>query len=222
MPKVRSITIDTLTAIQENQFMLDKRKPGHDQWKDYGQEIYEFVIYLQNMGFECILVIGEPGTGKSSGMRTLLHETNIWYNVDNKNPVWTGGKEEYGRKNSPTKYHVLPKYYNDMKAHINAVQTAGGFEDERFAFLLGHIEAYKSGADTRERLKTMGKLANKMQIEGKLESVFYSKVEIDNGNRNYILETQNNGYNTIRSPMGLFEGKIINDYQLILDKLMNY
>ena len=29
--KIRSICIDTLTAIQEHQFMLDTRKPNHDK-----------------------------------------------------------------------------------------------------------------------------------------------------------------------------------------------
>ena len=53
---------------------------------------------LQKLGFELIMVLGEPGTGKSTGMRTLEHDTNIWYNTDNKNPVWIGGKEEYGKK----------------------------------------------------------------------------------------------------------------------------
>ena len=32
--KIRTICVDTLTQIQENAFMLDKKKPGHDKWKD--------------------------------------------------------------------------------------------------------------------------------------------------------------------------------------------
>ena len=31
---IKSICIDTLTGIQTNEYMLDKRKPGHDKWKD--------------------------------------------------------------------------------------------------------------------------------------------------------------------------------------------
>lgn len=31
---VRSICVDTLTAIQNEDYMRDKRKAGHDQWKD--------------------------------------------------------------------------------------------------------------------------------------------------------------------------------------------
>lgn len=220
--KIRSVCIDTLTAIQSDEYMSDKRKPGHDKWKDYGQSIYSHMIDLQNLGFEIILILGEPGTGKSSGMRTLPHDTNIWYNADNKNPVWTGGTQEYGRKANPRlPFHIVPKSYAEVISHIKGGIEKGKFEDVRFAFVLGHTEAYKIGNDTKERLKVLGNLATKMQLEGKMETVLYSRVEMDGGTPTFILETQNNGYNTARSPMGLFEGKIPNDYNMILEKLIS-
>lgn len=221
--KVRTICVDTLTSIQNEEFMTDKRKPGHDQWKDYGQNIYTFMSDIQKLGFEIILILGEPGTGKSSGMRTLPHNTNVWYNSDNKNPVWEGGKEEYGRKNNPRiPYHIIPKTYNDIIIHIKAGLERGMFEDVRFAFITGHTETYKVGNETKERLKILGKLGTKMQLEGKMETVLYSRVEMDGGKPSFILETQNNGFNTCRSPMNLFEGKIVNDYNFVLEKLSGY
>lgn len=221
-PKVRSICIDTLTGIQNEEYMRDRKKPGHDKWKDYGQDIYTFIGDLQKLGFELVLILGEPGTGKSSGMRTLEPKTNIWYNADNKNPVWIGGKEEYGKKNTPNRYQQIPSTYREVIEHIQLVLANGGFEDERFAFLTGHVETYKSGNETMQRLKVLGNMATKMQLEGKLESVFYSMVEKSSEGISYILETQNNGFNTARSPQGVFEGKIENDYGFILDKLLNY
>lgn len=219
--KVRSICIDTLTAIQQNQWMEDRRKPGHDQWMDYGQAIYGFVHNLQILGFEIILILGEPGTGKSSGMRTLLHNTNIWYNADEKNPVWTGGIQEYGRKVSPrAPYHIIPRSYADITNHIVRGIEKGNFEVDRFAFVLGHTETYKKGNDNLERLKTLGKVATKMQIEGKMETVLYSRVEVEGGKPNFIFETQNSGYNTARSHQDMFEGKVPNDFNLILRGLM--
>jgi hypothetical protein len=221
--KVRSICVDTLTAIQNEEYMTDRKKPGHDQWKDYGQGIYTFMSNIQQLGFEVILILGEPGTGKSSGMRTLPHNTNVWYNADNKNPIWDGGKEEYGKKTAPrAPYHVIPTTYGEIIAHIKAGLDKGMFEGDRYAFITGHTETYKVGNDTKERLKVLGKVATKMQLEGKMETVLYSRVEIESGKPVYILETQNNGYNTARSPMSLFEDKISNDYQLILEKLSTY
>src|SRR5690606_7810255 len=98
----------------------------------------------------------------------------------------------------------------------------GMFEEDRFAFITGHTENFKEGSETRVRLKTLGNLNNKMQLEGKLETVLYSVVEMEAGSPVYLLETQNNGYNTARSPMNLFEGKIPNDYNMIIEKLLNY
>ena len=31
MTKIRTITVDTLTQIQENEYITDKKKPGHDK-----------------------------------------------------------------------------------------------------------------------------------------------------------------------------------------------
>lgn len=223
MAKIRTICVDTVTQIQENQYMSEIKKPGHDEWKDYSQDLWVFMTELSSLGFENILIIGPPGTGKSSGMMTLPPKTNIWFNVDNKNPVWKGGKEEYGRKDSPkAPYHLVPNSYKDIIDHIKVGLERGMFEEEKYAIITGHTENFKEGALQRVRLKTLGKLNNKMQVEAKLETVLYSSVTMDNGNPTYLLETQNNGFNTCRSPMGAFEGKIPNDYKLIIDTLLNY
>jgi hypothetical protein len=220
---IKSICVDTLTGIQSEEYMRNLKKPGHDQWIDYGKDIYNFMGDLQRLGFEIILILGEPGTGKSSGMRTPEPKTNIWYNADNKNPVWVGGKEEYGKKNNPTpRYHIIPKSYSEIIDHIKLGLEAGLFEKDRYAFVTGHTEVYKSGNNNMERLKTLGKVATKMQIEGKMETVLYSRVEMEDSKPHYILETQNNGFNTARSHQSMFEGKIDNDYQLILNKLSEY
>lgn len=219
---ITSVTVDTLTALQTDQWMTDKRKAGHDKWFDYGQTIYDFMIQIQKLGFEIVLILGEPGTGKSSGMRTLKSKTNIWYNADDKNPVWIGGREEYGKKNAPTQYHVVPKTYKEIIDHIKIVDSKGGLAKNRYAFILGHTETYQVGNDKKERLKTLGNIATKMQLEGKMETVLYSRVEMNGGKPDFILETQNNGFNTARSHQGMFEDKISNDYGMIIEKLSTF
>jgi len=223
MKLLKTICIDTLTAIQNEQFMQNQKKPGHDQWMDYGKDIYSFMSDIQALGFEIVLVLGEPGVGKSSGMRTLDKDTNVWFNADNKNPVWEGGKAEYGKKIDPRKpYHFIPSSYKEITATIKSAVDKNLFEKDRYAFITGHTETYKVGNDTKERLKILGKMGTKMQLEGKMETVLYARVEMENGSPKYVLETQNNGFNTARSPQNLFEGKVSNDYKMILEKLSNY
>jgi hypothetical protein len=223
MTKIRTICVDTLTGIQQEEYMNSKKKAGHDDWMDFGKDIYSFMTELQNLGFEVVLILGEPGTGKSSGMRTLKPNTNVWYNADNKNPVWVGGTQEYGKKTSPRpNYHVIPKSYQEVIDHVKEGIKAGMFEDERIAFVTGHTETYKVGNETKERLKTLGRIATKMQLEGKMETVLYSRVEMEGSKPNFLLETQNNGTNTARSHQNMFDGKIPNDYNFILEKLLAY
>lgn len=156
-------------------------------------------------------------------MRTLPANSNVWYNADNKNPVWEGGKQEYGKKTSPRMpFHVVPNSYKEILDHIKIGLEKGMFADERYAFITGHTETYKVGNDTKERLKILGKMGTKMQLEGKMETVMYSRVEMDGGKPVFLLETQNNGFNTARSPENVFEGKIPNDYNMIIEKLLEY
>lgn len=156
-------------------------------------------------------------------MRTLDKDTNIWFNADNKNPVWEGGKAEYGKKLSPRMpYHLVPKTYKDIVNHIDAVQAKDMFEEERYAILTGHTEDYKSGIEVKRRLKILGNLSTKMQLEGRLETVLYSGVIKDGSETKYVLETENDGMNTARSPMNLFEPIIENDYKMVIEKLLTY
>lgn len=223
MSKVRTVTIDTLTGIMNENWMTDSKKASHDKWADYGKGIWQLISDLQDLGFEIILILGEPGTGKSSGMRTLPPNSNIWFNADNKNPVWEGGSAEYGKKANPRgPYHLIPKTYKEITDHIKIGLEKGMFEEERYAILTGHTEDYKTANETKRRLKVIGNLATKMQLEGRLETVLYSDVRKDGESIEYVLLTQNDGYNTARSPQGLFEPVIPNDYNFVIEKLLTF
>ena len=223
MTKIRTICVDTLTGIQNEMYMKSLKKPTHDKWADWGKGIWQLNSALQERGFETVLILGDPGTGKSSGMRTLPHDTNIWFNADNKNPVWEGGKAEYGKKFNPRMpYHMIPKNYDEILQHIDEGISKGMFEEDRYAILTGHTETYKEAGIDKYRLKTLGNMATKMQLEGKFETVLYAKVKREAGETKYLLDTQNDGYNTARSPMGLFEPVIDNDYNFVIEKLGSY
>jgi hypothetical protein len=222
MSKIRTVCIDTLTGIQNEVYMTNSKKPGHDQWLDYGKDIWQLISDLQVRKFSIILITGEPGSGKSTGMRNLPTKTNVWINADKKDPVWVGGRAEYGKMfEAKLPYHFVPNTYADVIAHIDKIGK-DGFEEEKFAILTGHVEDYKSGNDNKKRLKVLGKVATKMQLEGRLNNVFYANVIREGSENKYVLETQTDGYNTARSPMGLFEPVIENDYNFIIEKLMSY
>lgn len=161
-------------------------------------------------------------TGKSSGMRTLESGTNMWYNTDKKNPTWKGGRAEYGTKLKPNpNTHLIPKSYTEI---IKDIKSKGkdAYVDNPIAFITGHVETFKQGHETRVRLKTLGAVATKMRLEGLLEIVLYSKVEMEDNAPKFLLETQNNGYNTARCYEGMLAQTIPNDYNMILEALENY
>jgi len=176
------------------------------------------------MGFTCIGVIGYEGTGKSFGMSTLQEGDCIWYNADKKNPTWKGGKEVFGTRNNPTRYQYVPEGYDDCIGHITELRSKGVFEDEPIAFLIGHVEDYKtSDGQVRQRLKTLGKLAKTMNIEDELNHCYYTEVKKEGNTVKYQFRTQNSGFDTCRSPQGLHNGLYINnDYAQIISDIENY
>ena len=235
--KIQTIVVDTLNAIQNNQYMamLDRKTMvTRDKWRDFGVEIYAFMVEdLQSMGFEVVLVLGHEGTGKSFGVKYLEPETNIWFNCDRKNPTFKNiifdgkeipAREVYGTKIKPTKYMPLVKTYKEMSNYIKGIETKGMLSDQRVAFLLGHIQDSKGvEGDVREKFKTLGNLATKMNIEGSVEYCLYSTV-IRNGDKvDFKLDTINNGSNTARSSEGAFDSRYIdNNYHNIYQAIINY
>lgn len=235
--KIKTIVVDTLNAVQNNQYMsmLDKKTMvTRDKWKDFGVDIYAFMVDdLQRLGFEVVLILGREGSGKSFGLKYLEAGTNIWYNADRKNPTFRNvinGEKEYparqvyGTKNKPSSYMVIPQTYKDITAHIESIQKQDLLHEDRVAFLIGHTEEFKvENGDVRQRFKTLGGLATKMNIEGSVENCIYTHVNVIGDNVEYKLDTKNNGFNTARALEGAFDSRYIdNNFSLIYDKIVNY
>lgn len=235
--EIKTIVIDTVNAIQNNQYMgmLDKSTMvSRDKWQDFGVNIYMFMVEdLNRLGFDTVMILGYEGSGKSFGIRYLKPKTNMWYNCDNKNPTFKsiehGGetfnaREIYGTKNNPTNYMYVPKTYADIVAHLEMLKSKDKLADNRIAFILGHIEDYKAAdGEIRQKLKMLGNLASKMNIEGSLENCLYTKVNRLGEKIEYKLDTQNSGSNTGRSLHGAFKERYIdNDFNMIYEKITNY
>lgn len=235
--QIQTIVVDTLNAIQNNQYMsmLDKKTMvTRDKWKDFGVDIYAFMVEdLQKLGFETVLILGYEGSGKSYGVKYLEPETNVWFNADRKNPTFkdvefggkaTNAREIYGTKNKPTKFMPIPKTYQDITKYIESIKKANLLAEHPVAFLIAHVDDYKSSnGEIRQRLKTLGNLASKMNIEGSVEYCLYSKINAQGDKVEFKLDTKNSGANTARASEGAFKNRYIdNDFNEIYQSIINY
>lgn len=235
--KIQTICVDTPNAIQNNQYMgmLDKKTMvTRDKWKDFGVELYAFMVEdLQRLGFEVVLVLGREGTGKSFGIKFLEPGTNIWFNADRKNPTFKNvefnnekinAREVYGTKKNPTKFMPLPKTYQDITNYIDGIAKAGMLAENPVAFIIAHVEEAKGSNDEiRERFKTLGSLATKMNIEGSVEYCLYSHITPKGDKVEYKLDTVNNGFNSARAPEEAFKSRYIdNNFHEIYQAIQNY
>ncbi len=227
LPKVRSICVDTLTAIMKNQVYEewgDGKKVNYDAWKDYGIELNNFVRGLVQRGFTNVGILGYEGSGKSFGMKSLPAGTNVWYNCDDKETTFKGGRQIYGTRTNPTYLNKIKesKSYQGILDSIDKIIKAGMLDANPVAFLMAHIEDYKSGEVIRQRMKIMGKVS-KNGLEDMLTMCYYTEV-IPNGiGADYKLRTQNTGFNTGRTMEGQHDSLLIdNNFSEIIKAYDNY
>lgn len=230
--KATSIVIDTISEISYNAYVAERGKLNYDKWRDYGIEYYNFYKSLQRLGFECTQILGEFGSGKSFGVKGFEKGECIWYNIDNKNPTWKGGREIYGTKKKPHPFYNLTKFttYKDVLGSAKLMLDSGIFDisdgKPPIAFLLAHVQDYKSGDldnPIKQQLKIMGNQAKELGVEGLVENTLYSKVVTEDGGPKYYYVTQPNGANTIRTLEGLFKDTLIpNNLKTVADAIRNY
>lgn len=230
VPKIRSITVDTLTAIQKFEIIEgwgEGKNFDRSKWRDLGVDLVLFAKRLTEMGFLTVGIIGPPGSGKSYGMKALKPGTNIWYNCDDKESTYKGGRQEYGTRQQPTYLHKRPTSYDEILGHISVVQNKSLLDSNPVAFLVGHTEEFKApgpnGTEVvRQRLKTMGNIA-RASLEDMLTMCYYSEVVPGAAKPSYKLRTQNTGFNTGRTLEGQHDQLLIdNNFQTIIDSYDNY
>ena len=190
-----------------------------------------------------VMILGESGTGKSASLRNfqpgevaiinvagkpLPFRTRLkTYISDDYNQVTAairgyvgkGAKsividdsqylmaDEFMRRakeNGFQKFTDIGKNYFDL---ISLVKT---LPDDRIVYFLSHLTTDDQG---RKRCKTIGKLLDeKITVEGLFTIVL--KTQVKDGH--YYFSTQNNGMDTVKSPIGMFEDSLIeNDLKTI-------
>ncbi len=223
--KYSALVVDTLMALQNREYMglLDKQTGlTRDTWRDFGVAIFAFIDELKLLGCELVLVLGEEGTGKSYGIKSLDPNATVWCHADNKPIAFKGGREMYSAEK---KNLFIPKNYDEIEKLAKTMVANKLYDDQPLVvFLLAHVAVYEgSDKKVRERLKVLGNMATKMNIEGSVVHCYYTYVTMVNNFPKYQLRTQNTGYNTGRSPEEMHKTLYIdNNFQIILDAIHKY
>ena len=108
--------------------------------------------------------------------------------------------------------------WNDIQADFfNIIKHVDDLPDDVVVYFLSHVQKDDSGF---EKIKTMGKMLDeKITLEGLFTTVLASSVQ----DGQYFFLTQNNGRNTVKSPIGMFSSYAIdNDLKYVDTKIRNY
>lgn len=108
--------------------------------------------------------------------------------------------------------------YNEIARHAwDILMAASSLPDYKRVYILSHTSTDDFG---KTKIKTIGKLLDeKIVMEGLVTIVLRTGVT----NGEYTFSTKNNGQDTVKSPLGLFESDLIeNDLAQVDDAITSY
>lgn len=108
--------------------------------------------------------------------------------------------------------------FTDIGRHAwDILNAASGLADDVRVYILGHTQSDDFG---RVKVKTIGKMLDeKITVEGMFSIVLRTVVQ----NGNYLFATRNNGSDTVKTPLGLFEADLIdNDLHAVDQAIVDY
>lgn len=97
--------------------------------------------------------------------------------------------------------------------------------DDMYVFFMTHSEEVDINGVKFVKAKTVGKMIdNSLTLEGLFSTVLFGVVKkLEDGSIKYGFETQTNGENSCKSPMGMFDESFIpNDLQYVIDCMKSY
>lgn len=194
-----------------------------------------------------VLILGESGSGKSASLRNFKPGDIGLINVNGKplpfkNDLKSVNTDNYAKvekvlKESKVKTIVIDdsqylmanefmrtakitgyQKFTDIGLNFwNLVKTVSALPDDKIVYFLHHIETTDTG---RQKIKTIGKLLDeKITLEGMFTIVL--KTSVHDGQ--YRFSTQNNGFDTVKTPIGMFESEEIdNDLKAVDEAIRNY
>lgn len=194
-----------------------------------------------------VMIYGQSGTGKSTSLRNFKHEEVAVINVSGKPLPFRGDLKPYNTDNytkiinaicntdrksiviDDATYLMVNEFmrtakqtgyqkYTDMACNFNGlIEVCAGLPDDKIVYFMGHSDQADDG---REHFKTIGKmLDNYVTVEGRFTIVM--KTVVQDGQ--YMFSTQNNGQDTVKSPMGMFGQALIeNDLKAVDETIREY
>lgn len=194
-----------------------------------------------------VMIYGQSGTGKSTSLRNFKNEEVAVVNVSGKPLPFRGNIKPYNSDNyakimaaisktdrksiviDDATYLMVNEFmrtakqtgyqkYTDMACAFNQlIEFASSLPEDKIVYFMGHSDQYDDG---REHFKTIGKmLDNYVTVEGRFTIVL--KTVVQDGK--YMFSTQNNGQDTVKSPMGMFDAALIdNDLKAVDDAIRDY
>ena len=115
-------------------------------------------------------------------------------------------------------------FYKVLAREMYAIIDAGKKDKSRMHVFVGHNEVgYDATGKKVEKVRTIGKLLDdKIDLPSLFTVVLCPEVERKEGGAEYTFVTQSNGSNAAKSPEGMFDYRIPNDYKLVVDKYYEY
>ena len=194
-----------------------------------------------------VLILGESGSGKSASLRNFKPEEIGIINVNGKpfpfrNQLKSVNTDSYTKIQSvlqkskvktividDSQYLMANEFmrmakvtgyqkFTDIGLNFwNLINTVSSLPDDKIVYFLHHIETTDSG---RQKIKTIGKMLDeKITLEGMFAIVL--KTSVHDGH--YYFSTQNNGLDTVKTPIGMFESdEIENDLKAVDTAIRKY
>lgn len=115
------------------------------------------------------------------------------------------------------------KFTDIAQNAYNVISAAKGLRsDQTVIFLCHSTDEYFDGG-RKTKIKTIGKMLDeKITVEGMFTIVLLSVIEKTDDGLKYWFVTNSDGTTTAKSPQGMFEAKIPNDLQMVLNRIEEY
>ena len=195
-----------------------------------------------------VLILGQSGTGKTASMRSCTPERFGLINVSGKplpfrSNLRSYNSDDYGKITGVLKMAKTPsividdsqylmvnafmrrfretgyqKFSDIAQAHWQLVEfIINDLPGDRIVYMMSHTDRDQDG---NEKAKTVGKMIDQyITLEGLFSIVLKTRVQ----DGKYTFQTHNSGFDTVKSPIGLFETEEIdNDLVLVDDAIRSY